>query len=145
MGRRNLTVHFLTENADFSTSPKTLAKLTRIVARIQTFRKRIVPARNKLIGHLDLDAALGRKSFGGASIAAWHRFWLDLQDFVTIMHTRYVDARAPFYLNGVGMVSDADQLVKALKESTYFRVLLADRSVTRMVSDAALNSKYYEA
>jgi hypothetical protein len=42
-------------------------------------------------------------------------------------------------------MSDADQLLKALKESTYFRALLDDRAVTRKVADVAFNSKYYEA
>jgi hypothetical protein len=145
MGKRNLTVQFLIKNADFSASPRELAKLVKIVARIETFRGRILPARNKFISHLDLDAALARKSLGGASVAAWRRFWLDLQDFLTIMYRRYVDAGAPFYLNGVGMMSDADQLVKALKESAYFRTLLDDSALARKVSDVAFNSKYYEA
>jgi len=138
MGKRNLTVQFFINNADFSASPRELVKLTKIAARIAAFRKRILPARNKFISHLDLDTALGRKSLGGASIAAWRRFWIDLQDFVTIMYKQYVDARAPFYLNGVGMMSDADQLVKALKESTYFRALLDDKILTRKVSDVAV-------
>jgi hypothetical protein len=144
MGKRNLTVQFLIKNADFLASPRELAKLTKIAARMDAFRKRILPARNKFISHLDLDAALGRKALGGASIAAWRKFWLDLQDFVAIMYKRYVDARAPFYLNGVGMVSDVDQLVKALKESTYFWASLEDKTLTRKVADVAFNSKYHE-
>jgi hypothetical protein len=145
MGRRNLTLQFLTKNGDFSASPRELAKLKKIVGRIDAFRKRLLPARNKLISHLDLDAALGRKSLGGASIAAWRKFWLDLQDFVTIVHKRYVDARSPFYLNGVGMMSDADQLVRALQESTYFRALLDDKTITIKALDVAYSSKYHKA
>ncbi len=144
-GKRNLTVQFLIKNADFSASPRELAELTKIAARMDAFSKRIRPARNKFISHLDLDAALGRKALGGASIAAWRRFWFDLQDFVAIMNKRYVDARAPFYLNGIGMVSDADQLVKALKESTYLWDLLEDKTLTRKVADVAFKSKYHEA
>jgi hypothetical protein len=145
MGKRNLTIQYLIRYSDFSASPRDLAKVTKIAARIDKFRQRILPARNKLISHLDLDAAHGRRAFGGASVAAWQKFWLDLQDFVTIIHRRYVDRHAPFYLNGVGMISDADQLVKALKESTYFHALLNDNTLTRKVSDAAINSKFYEA
>jgi len=122
-----------------------MAKLKKIAARIDKFRKRIGPARNKLISHLDLDAALRRKSLGGASVAAWRKFWLDLQDLVAILYKRYVDARVPFYLNGVAMMSDADQLVRAIKESTYFQILLDDRNLTRRVSDVAFSSKYYGA
>jgi hypothetical protein len=121
MGKRNLTVQFLIRNADFSAAPRDLAKLTKITARIDTFRKRILPARNKLISHLDLNATLGRKSLGGASITAWRRFWLDLQDFVTVMYKRYVDARVPFFLNGVGMMSDADQLACRAQRLPFLR------------------------
>jgi hypothetical protein len=143
-GKRNLTVQFLINNADFSASPRELATLTKIAARIDAFRKRILPARNKFISHLDLDAVHRRKPLGGASIAAWQEFWLDLQDFVGIMHKRYIDPKVPYYLNGVGGFSDTDQLVKALKESTYFRVLLDETTLTRLVSDVACKSKYYE-
>jgi hypothetical protein len=144
-GRRNLTIPFLVNNADFAATPRDMAKLKKIAARIDKFRKRIVPARNKLISHLDLDAAHRPKSLGGASVAAWRKFWLDLQDLVTILHKRYVDARVPLCLNGVAMISDADQLVQAIKESTYFRVLLDDRDLTRRVSDVAFSSKYHGA
>jgi hypothetical protein len=99
----------------------------------------------KFIGHLDLEAALGRKSLGSASIAAWRKFWLDLQDFVAIMHRRYVDARGTFYLNGVGNISDAELLLKAVKESTYFHAALKDRAFTGRVGEIAFNSKYYNA
>ena len=144
-GKRNLTIPFLVNNADFAATPRDMAKLKKIAERIDKFRKRIVPARNKLISHLDLDAALRRKSLGGASVAAWRKFWLDLQDLVAILYKRYVDARVPFYLNGVAMMSDADQLVRAIKESTYFQILLDDRNLTRRVSDVAFSSKYYGA
>ena len=143
--RRNLSVAFLMANADFSASPRDLAKLTKIAARMDAFRERILPARNKLISHLDLDAALGRKSLGGASNAAWLRFWLDLQDFLAIMGERYVDARATFYLNGVGEMSDADEVLEALKRNTYFRAVLDDETLTHKVDEIARHSKYSEA
>ena len=142
--RRNLTVAFLMANADFSASPHKLSKLKSLAARMDTFRKQLLPARNKLISHLDLDAAHGRQSLGGASMAAWRAFWLDLQDFITIMHERYVDAHQ-FYLNGVGGLSDADEFVKAIKEGTYFSALLDDGTLTVKVDDVARHSKYYEA
>jgi len=43
----------------------------------------------------------------------------------------------PFCLNSVAMMSDADQLVRAIKESTYFHVLLDDRDLTRRVSESS--------
>jgi hypothetical protein len=144
-GKRNLTVEFLIRNADFSASRRNLLKLNKIAARMETFRKRILPARNKRISHLDLDAAHDRKSLGGASIAAWERFWRDLEAFVLIMHESFVDPRHPFLLTDVGRLSDADQLMKAMKESTYFRALLDEKTLTRKVADIAFNSKYRDA
>ena len=143
--KRNLTVSFLVNNADFAATPRDMAKLTKIAARIDKFRKRIEPARNKRISHLDLEAAHRRKSLGGASVAAWRKFWLDLQDLLAILYKRYVNARAPFYLIDMAMMSDADQLVRAIKESTYFHVLLDHRNLTHLVSDVAFSSKYYGA
>jgi hypothetical protein len=51
----------------------------------------------------------------------------------------------PLDLYDVGELSDADQLVKALKESAYFRDLLDDGTLTLKVDDVARHSKYHEA
>ena len=141
-GKRNLTIAFLINNADFATNPRDVVKLKRIAARIEKFRKRILPARNQLISHLDLEAALGRKSLGGASVKSWLEFWLDLQDLVAILHKRYVSKTVPFHLNGVAMISDADQLVRAIKESSYFQILLNDKDLTSRVLKVVYSSKY---
>jgi hypothetical protein len=37
------------------------------------------------------------------------------------------------------------QVVKALKESTYFHTLMSDRALTPKSADVALGSKYYDA
>src|SRR5262249_42720762 len=42
----------------------------------------------------------------------WNQFWLDLQDFVCIVHRKVIGL--PFYLNGVAR-SDAGDLLKALR------------------------------
>lgn len=141
--RRNLTVEFLANNTDFPASADQHPKLTKLVARMHVFRGSILPARNKLISHLDLQAARGQRSLGGAPIAAWRGFWDDLRDFIMIMHERHFGQ--PFDLNDVSRLSDADQLVKAMKESTYFRALLDDETLTCRVADVAFNSKYHDA
>ena len=73
------------------------------------------------------------------------QFWLDLQDFLHILHKHYIDAGGHFYLNGVGYLSDAESLVKALKESTYFHGLMSDREITQKCANVAFGSKYYHA
>jgi hypothetical protein len=145
MGRKNLTVKFLLNNSDFSTTPSDLDKLRRLSDNMHQFRAKIVPARNKLIGHLDRESVLLGQPLGGADESEWQHFWLDLQDFLQIIHKRYIDADGHFYLNGIGQLSDADSLVKALKESTYFHAILNDKTLTKKAADVAFASKYYEA
>jgi transcriptional regulator with XRE-family HTH domain len=145
MGRKNLTVRFLLNNSDFSAAPDDLDKLKRLSDRMHNFRAKIAPARNRLIGHLDRESVLLGEPLGGADTSDWNQFWLDLQDFLQIVHKRYVDPQGHFYLNGVGALSDADSLVKALKESTYFHALFDDKTLAKKAGDVAFASKYFEA
>jgi AbiU2 len=144
-GHKNLTVEFLINNADFSTAPNELDELKQLAKSMHAFRKRIEPARNKLIGHLDRRSVWEGKSLGGAEKSEWNQFWLDLQDFLQILHKRYIDSNGHFYLNTVDNPSDADMLVKALKQSTYFHTLSKDRRFTQQCADVAFNSKYSKA
>lgn len=113
--------------------------------RMHDFRKLIEPARNRFISHLDLESVRIGEPLGDAPRERWLDFWIDLQEFLHIMYKHHVHPNGHFYLNAVGMMSDADQLVKALRESKYFWALLEDRATTRLASDAANKSKYYEA
>ena len=79
---------------------------------MQVFRKKIEPARHKLISHLDRAAILAGCPLGAATDAEWNQFWLDLQDFICIVHRKIMGS--PFYLNGVAGLSDAGDLLKAL-------------------------------
>ena len=145
MGRKNLTVRFLLNNSDFSAAPDDLDKLIRLSDRMHNFRAKIAPARNRLIGHLDRESVLLGEPLGGADTSDWNQFWLDLQDFLQIVHKRYVDPQGHFCLNGVGALSDANSLVKALKESTYFHALFDDKTLAKKAGDVAFASKYFEA
>lgn len=143
--RRNLTVEFLINNSDFPAGSRELDRLKRLGESMDAFRTKILPARNKLIGHLDRDSVHGGKALGAADDDSWNQFWLDLQDFLHILHKKYIDPHGVFYLNGVGQLSDADSLVKALKDSTYFHALLNDRKLTQKCADVAFGSKYSDA
>ncbi|MFZ1992221.1 MAG: helix-turn-helix domain-containing protein [Alphaproteobacteria bacterium] len=144
-GHKNLTVSFLLNNCDLPATSAELVKLKKLSDSMHGFRAKIIPARNKLIGHLDSHSVLDGKSLGEADTKLWSQFWLDLQDFLHILHKRYVDPQSVFYLNGVGQLSDADSLVKALKESTYFQTLVADRTITSKCADVMFGSKYSKA
>lgn len=114
-GRKNLTVEFLINNSDVPAAGKELDRLKRLGESMHAFRAKIVPARNKLIGHLDRHSVLNGNALGGADKDSWNQFWLDLQDFAHILYRKYIDPHGHFYLNGVGQLSDADTLLKALR------------------------------
>jgi hypothetical protein len=144
-GNKNLTVKFLINNSDFSAAPLQLDKLKQLSDSMHAFREKIVPARNKFIGHLDRHSVHDGKALGAADKKEWNQFWLDLQDFVHILDKRYINPNSHFYLNDVAMLSDADTLIRALKQSTYFNELIKDQTIGRKCGDVAFGSKYFNA
>ena len=143
-GRANLTVAFLINNSDFSGNTAALDRLKQLASSMHAFRDQIVPARNKLIGHIDRHSALAGSSLGAAPAGEWKQFWLDLQEFLHILDKHYIDANSAFYLNGVAYLSDAENLVKALKESSFFGALETDKEAAAKCMDVAFNSKFSE-
>jgi len=145
LGRKNLTLKFLINNSDFSNAPVESDRLKRLGDSMHAFRMKIVPARNRLIGHLDRHSVLDGKALGGADKNSWDQFWLDLQEFVHILHKHYIDPHGLIYLNDIGHLSDADDLVEAIKASTYFHTLLDNEKLTKICTDTAFVSKYFTA
>ena len=141
-GRDNLTVKFLVKNSDFSIAPQDFAAIPALSEQIHKFREKIVAARNRRIGHLDRTAAIGDGPLGAAQRPEWEKFWVDLGKFLSIFYRRYVDPAGVFELNHMGLTSDCDSLVKALKESTYFHEIIRDHSLTQRCADIAVASKY---
>ena len=142
MGRKNLTVKFLIEHSDWSSTPDTLAKLKPISNSIHRFRKRVLPARKWFIAHLDLSAVRLDQPLGAASNDEWKQFWLDLQDFVQLMFRHHVDPNSLFHLNGIGGMSDADRLLTALKNAKLFDAVLNDQEIATQAVRAADTSKF---
>ena len=142
MGRKNLTVKFLIEHSDWSSTPDTLAKLKPISNSIHRFRKRVLPARKWFVAHLDLSAVRLDQPLGAASNDDWKQFWLDLQDFVQLMFRHHVDPNSLFHLNGIGGMSDADRLLTALKNAKLFDAVLNDQEIATQAVRAADTSKF---
>jgi AbiU2 len=109
---KNLTVDFLIRHYDFSEDLETMQELTALNERLQAFRKRLKPARNKLISHLDRAAIRSGIVLGGVPENEWDEFWINLQDVVCIIYNKVFGT--PFYINGVLTLSDAHGLLKAL-------------------------------
>jgi len=142
MGRKNLTVKFLIEHSDWSSTPDTLAKLKPISNSIHRFRKRVLPARKWFVAHLDLSAVRLDQPLGAASNDDWKQFWLDLQDFVQLMFRHHVDPNSLFHLNGIGGMSDADRLLTALRNAKLFDAVLNDQEIATQAVRAADTSKF---
>jgi len=109
----NHTIAFLLEHYDFSSDPSISKRLTDLHASMRAFRDKLLSARNKLISHLDRDSILAGHPLGAATDQEWGQFWLDLQDFIYIVHRKVIGSS--FYLNGEAGRSDAGDLLKALK------------------------------
>ena len=112
----NHTIAFLLERYDFSNEPSILEPLEELQASMRAFREKLLPARNKLISHLDRDAILAGGPLGAATDEEWNQFWLDLQDFICIVHRKVIGSS--FYLNRVAGLSDAGDLLKALRHGS---------------------------
>src|ERR1700730_13819555 len=109
----NHTIAFLLEHYDFSSEPSILEALEKLQASMRAFREKLLPARNKLISHLDRDAILAGSPLGAVSDQEWSQFWRDLERFIYLVHRKVVGS--PFYLSGVAGQSDAGDLLKALR------------------------------
>ncbi len=130
----NHTIDFLLSHYDLISHPK----LVEIRNRLHDFRDKLVQARHKLISHSDRHAIISGLTLGAVPQEDWTEFWLDLQDFVCIIYEGVVGER--FYINGVGNLSDADSLLKALRHSTYFDKLLNsdNRAISQRCIEMAL-------
>lgn len=140
MGRKNLTIKFLLERTDFSTAPATFEKLSALGDSVRSFRNQILEGRNRFISHLDLEAVRLDKPLGAASEEKWLQFWLDLQDFLNVLMEHH--GTKHFYLNGIGMASDADSLLTALKNARLFRAVIEDHKLTLPAMRAADTSPF---
>lgn len=141
----NLTIEFFANNCDFSTAVAKGKRLKKLAARINAFRKKLEPARHKRLGHLDRDVASSHKSLGRASVAAWGRFWRDLREFVSILQERHLPPRERQDLTATAHLSDADQMIRAIREGSFFRAAINDHTLTLCLHEIARASRYYNA
>jgi hypothetical protein len=131
-GNENFTVaHFLL-NANFAADLDQEKRLNELHAQIQEFRKKLKPARDKLISHSDLAAVMKGAELGAATEDEWGKFWSDLEKLLCILHEQAFGS--PTHLNEVALLSDADNLIKALKQAKCFDKLMRE-------NDPALSRK----
>ena len=116
--KENITTEFLLTHYDFTTEPQKAQALKELNEKMQVFRSKLVPARNKLISHSDRISIRDGHALGGVANNEWDEFWLNLQEFVYIIYQKVFGQS--MYINGVGGLSDAHSLLRALKQSACF-------------------------
>jgi hypothetical protein len=109
-GNENLTIDFLLQH--FVGEPAIKRQLDELNNKLQAFRLRILPARNKLISHLDREAIRSGAPLGGVPDSEWNEFWSNLQGLVYIIYDKVVGEPPP-YINAAAQ-SDADGLLNSL-------------------------------
>jgi len=138
----NHTVAFLLKHYGLTGDAKIGPRLTELDQKTQAFRQKLLPARNKLISHADRDAILAGDKLGGAPQAEWDQFWLDLEELVNIIHERVTGEQ--FRVTEIGMLTDADGLLKALHHAEHFDQLLSDKTpnVAQRAAEVAFSQRY---
>ncbi len=95
-----------------------------------------------MTSHLDLEAVRFDEPLGAAPTEKWEQFWLDLQDFLDLMHRHHIEPDGHFYLNGMGYMSDADSLLTALRNARLFHAVMSDREIARRALRTADTFKF---
>jgi hypothetical protein len=123
----NLTLETFVNS--FPPNSQTFGQLEELRQRLIPHRKKIEPARNKLIAHADRDAIREDKPLGQASWQEWDAFWTTLKSFVDLLNQKALGT--PYSIDITGVPGDAEMLVKAFQQSRYFETLLnqADKNV----------------
>jgi hypothetical protein len=116
-GNANYTIDFFTKNC----VPARGRRFALLDERIRNFRKKLKPARDKIIVHIDQQTVEDGKNLGGASDNEWDEFWNDLDELVGIIYEHFRGKRESII--SVARLSDEEFVVRALKASTaYFEV-----------------------
>jgi hypothetical protein len=130
---QNFTVEMFVNG--LSSAPETHKPLDALHRRMLKLRKKIQPARDKLVAHADRETIRSGKALGGASWEEWDDFWSALADFVRLLNEK--TSGEPFEIDAGGVKADAENLLKALEESRHFKTLMD--STNPVVRDACLN------
>lgn len=138
LSNKNLTTDFILRNCNLP--PQDLENLEAIHDEMITFRKKIIPARNRMISHIDRETALSNKPLGAFTLRDLKVFQDNLQTFINIIHEHYIGGPNPMDFN-----AETDNLIKALKQSTYYEALCEIDAVEPTCYDVTINSKYTAA
>jgi HEPN superfamily AbiU2-like protein len=129
----NFTLEFFVNC--FPPNSATFQQLDQLHQAMSKHRKKIKPARDKLVAHADRTAIRNGQPLGMATWQEWNEFWTALKDFVRLLNEKVLGT--PFEIDVAGVSGDAEMLLKSLRQSHHFEKLL--RSDNRTVQDACVN------
>jgi AbiU2 len=107
---------------DFASDPETQKQLDALYQKMKKLRKIILPTRHKLAAHANRDTIRKGEPLFAASWQDWDDFWSVLADFVRLLNQKKLGT--PFEITAGNVIGDAEQLLKALKQSQHFETLL---------------------
>jgi hypothetical protein len=110
----NHTIDYLIKHYDCRADVATAERLDRLCARIKAFRKKLLPARNKLIAHSDRKTIMEGTPLGATEPGEWDQFWHDLDDVVLIIQEKALVERCR--ITEVAMLSDADSVLRVIRD-----------------------------
>jgi hypothetical protein len=140
-GNENHTTEFFVASSDFSSEPDKANRLAELNKSMQVLRRKLKPARDKVISYLDRNAGLFKTIMGAASKDEWSQFWRDLDEFVAILYEKYVSS-PPLHLLTVSGITDTTYLQDALRKGTHFDQLINgdDKYISRRCVEIAFGS-----
>lgn len=135
----NFTILHLFDHYRVRDDARIWLQLQPIYARVDAFREKLLPARNKRIAHSDHGAVFDPQPLGGAPQQEWDQFWQDLDQIVSVIHE--IEAGEPWHLNDVAGLSDVGGLHDALKAADCFGKLAQgdDAALTNKCADLFLS------
>ena len=122
----NLTLETFVNS--FGADSQTGKQLDELRQQMNAHRKKIEPARHKLIAHADREVIRQGKPLGLASWPEWDQFWGALKRFINILNEKVVGT--PYDIDIAGVPGDAEMLLKSLQQSRHFETLLRERDET---------------
>jgi hypothetical protein len=111
----NLTVDRLMKDLRTIKATETRKRLQTLAEGLHAFRKKVKPARDKYGSHIDLSSIRRGQRHGAADDASWTRFWQDLDEFVFILSSDYLNQ--PVHINDLPDMSDAQRVIAALTKA----------------------------
>ncbi len=112
-GNENLSIQFFVQHAYFGDS-LAKRKLECLGEKLETFGKKLRPARDKIISHFDRKTIHDGKPLGAAEPEEWSKYWSNLEQFVEILYQGYFNE--PLHIRSAAATTDAAILRGILEE-----------------------------